>query len=117
MKISRILSALLLIHLGAASLRAAAPAGFGDSFLTFTVNFPVANGTGSGLFYFGSDGTFRLVSLHTVSPSTQEDIYAASANGTYTYAVSGDYPNQGTLSLTLAQPAGFTGYFMTLEVC
>jgi hypothetical protein len=115
MKISRILSALLLIHLGAASLRAAAPAGFGDSFLTFTVNFPVANGTGSGLFYFGSDGTFRLVSLHTVSPSTQEDIYAASANGTYTYAVSGDDPNQGTLSLTLAQPAGFTGYFMTLE--
>jgi hypothetical protein len=115
MRTFRILSALLFAPLAASSLRAAAPAAFGDSFLTFNVDFPVANGTGSGLFYFGTDGTFRLVSLHTVSPSTEEDIYAASTTGTYTYTVSGDDPNQAVLSLTLAQPSGFSGYFMSLE--
>ena len=111
----RILSALLFAPLLAPSLRAAAPAGFGDSFITFNLGFP-SNGTGSGLFYFGSDGTFRLLSLHTVSPSTQEDYYWPSTTGTYTYAAGGSDPDQGLLTLTIAQPSGaYTGFSMLLE--
>jgi hypothetical protein len=110
------MSALLFAPLAASSLHAAAPAAFGDSFLAFNVAFNDEDGTGSGLFYFGTDGTFKLVSLHTVYPASGTDIYGSSATGTYTYTAGGDDPNQGVLFLTLAQPSGLlTGYSMSLE--
>jgi hypothetical protein len=113
MKVFRIFSALLLCHL-ASSLRAAAPATFADSFLSMKLGNATSIVTGTGLFYFAGDGTFRLLSFGSfVQGGTP--YYYASTTGTYTYSVDAGDPSHATLLLAYPQAGILDGFGISLE--
>jgi hypothetical protein len=111
----KVLAAVLLAQFAAAPVRAAAPAGLGDTFLSFAYQEGVISGT--GLFYFGSDGTCRKFSLSTVDGPADSTypIYDPSASGTYVSTPDTGDPTRVDLAVTMAGAGAITGYYFSLE--
>jgi hypothetical protein len=112
----KILGAFALAHIATLAASAQTPTGIGDSFLTFTYT----NGstiTGSGLFYFGTDGTCRKFALSTTTGPTgaPSTTYDASQSGTYTYTPSASNTNQAAVAVTMDGSGTITGYFFSVD--
>jgi hypothetical protein len=93
------------------------PTSIGDSFLSFTYGGP-GGSYGHGLFYFGSDGTCRQLTLSTSVigeggvPITTYDI---SREGTYTYTPDTADPTQYSLIASIDGPGVETGKIFSLQ--
>jgi hypothetical protein len=115
MKWFKLLAAVALAHVASSLSHAQAPTTIGDSFLSFRYDTSNLGLTGTGVFYFGTDGTFRQLALYIDNPGIGDSLYDTSHTGTYTYTPSASDPNQATLTLSVAQPTLYQGYYMTVE--
>jgi hypothetical protein len=111
----KFLAVVLFALVVAPLVRAAAPASLGDMFLSFT--YQAEGFAGTGLFYFGSDGSCRKFSLSTLNQAAEATVpaYDPSASGTYTVIPSNDDPNRVDLAVTMPGPGVITGYYFSLE--
>jgi hypothetical protein len=90
---------LTLLALSGVSLSfATAPLQIGDMFLVVGEQF---HGMGSNnLYYFGSDGSFDLLSSAAYGGNGLPPKYQPSQQGTYTYVVTPGNPNEATVTLS-----------------
>jgi hypothetical protein len=118
MKAFKLLGATALAIFGLALSSRAAPAGIGDSFLSYTYTQSGGGIFGSGLLYFASDGTcrqFLFSSGFTAGPTGEPPTFDISRTGTYTYTPNGDDPTQASVVANISGFGVTTSYVFSLQ--